>query len=154
MIRVGDNAANQQYRSFLSFNTAGLPNKAVISSAKIMVEGAGLVGTDPFLTHRNMLADISASMFGTVPALEVSDFQVTASLKRAGIFTPTDVSGWHTAPLATTAYPWINKTGTTQFRLRFGTDDDNDFGADHLKFYSGNALLPSQPRLVIEYIVP
>jgi hypothetical protein len=38
---------------------------------------------------------------------------------------------------STTRYN-INKTGTTQFRLRFQKDDNDDLAADYLKFYSGN----------------
>ena len=44
--------------------------------------------------------------------------------------------------------------GVTQFRLRFSKDDNNDFGTDFLKLYSGNALETDRPQLIIEYYVP
>ena len=50
--------------------------------------------------------------------------------------------------------PFICVTGVTQFRLRFGKEEDNDYGADLLKFYSGNAVVANQPQLIIEYSVP
>ena len=63
--------------------------------------------------------------------------------------------GWYSVMLLTTAYPYINKTGTTQFRLRFKLDDDNDNTADYMKFFSGNyGTATDRPVLVIEYYVP
>ena len=56
--------------------------------------------------------------------------------------------------LKSTAYRYINRTGITQVRLRFQTDDDNDSAADFLRFYSGNATAANRPVLVIEYYVP
>ncbi len=44
---------------------------------------------------------------------------------------------------------------TTQFHLRFVKDDNNDFGADFMKIYSGNALLEAdRPQLIIRYYAP
>jgi len=54
-----------------------------------------------------------------------------------------------------TAYQYINLTGTTQFRLRFKLDDDNDNTADYMKFFSGNyGTATDRPLLVIQYYVP
>ena len=62
--------------------------------------------------------------------------------------------GWYVASLSPVAYPYINRTGITQLRLRFQTDDDNDAVADFIRFYSGNAVAANRPVLVIEYYVP
>jgi hypothetical protein len=48
---LGDNALNRQYRTILSFNTASLPNEAVITSVTLKIKQAGLVGTNPFTTQ-------------------------------------------------------------------------------------------------------
>jgi hypothetical protein len=32
-------------------------------------------------------------------------------------------------------------------------DDNNEFGADYLKIYSGNAVDTDRPQLVIEYYI-
>ncbi|MGC8855185.1 MAG: hypothetical protein ACP5QU_00115 [Anaerolineae bacterium] len=53
-----------------------------------------------------------------------------------------------------TAFSFLNKTGLTQFRLRFTKDDNDDRSADYLKFFSGNAALAYRPVLIIEYYVP
>ena len=50
---------------------------------------------------------------------------------------------------------YINKAGLTQFRLRFATDDNNDNGADYMKFFSGDyASAGVRPTLAIEYYAP
>ena len=43
----------------------------------------------------------------------------------------------------------------TLFYLRFKLDDNNDKGADYIKFFSGNYRTASyRPQLVITYYVP
>ena len=45
--------------------------------------------------------------------------------------------------------------GTTQFRLRFTLGDNDDLGADLLKFASANHLTVSyRPYLVVDYYLP
>jgi hypothetical protein len=52
-------------------------------------------------------------------------------------------------------FSYINKTGITQFRLRFQTGDDNDNVADYLVFYSGDTTTVSyRPQLIVEYYIP
>jgi hypothetical protein len=65
------------------------------------------------------------------------------------------VNNWHTRVWTSGILTYINKTGRTQFRLRFATDDNNDGGADYIRFYSGNdATVSYRPTLVVEYYVP
>jgi hypothetical protein len=67
-------------------------------------------------------------------------------------FTNNPVSGWYTKNLGPANFGLINKSGITQFRLRFNLDDNNDLGADYLKFYSGNyATAVYRPQLIIRY---
>lgn len=47
-----------------------------------------------------------------------------------------------------------HRAGLTQLRLAFAKDDNNDRGADYLKFSSGNAAAASRPALVIGYSLP
>ena len=62
--------------------------------------------------------------------------------------------GWYWSTLKAVAYPYVNRTGITQFCLRFQLNDDNDSVADFIRFYSGNATAANRPVLVIEYYVP
>jgi hypothetical protein len=152
---LGDNAQKKQYRGILSFKTAGLPDSAVITRVTLKIKKQGLVGTDPFTTHGNIAVDIRAGAFGGNNALQLTDFQAASSKNAAGIIRNTPASGWYRVTFGSSVFTYVNRTGITQFRLRFRTDDDNDTVADYLKFYSGNAGTASyRPQLIIEYYVP
>jgi hypothetical protein len=149
---LGDDQSNKQYRSILSFDTSGMPDDAVIVSASLRIKKHSLVGINPFTTHQGLLVDIANPYFGTTAALTASDFQTAAGKYAVGIFNPTPASGWYSVNLNTNAFPSINKVGTTQFRLRYKLDDDNDSIADYMKFFSGDYITTScRPVLSIKY---
>jgi hypothetical protein len=154
--RLGDDVGDRQYRSILSFKTGRLPDNAVISRAMLKIKKQGTVGTNPFNTHGGLKVDIGKPYFGGSAGLAISDFQASAGKAAAATFNRTPAAGaWYSAVLSPVAYPYISLTGTTQFRLRFAKDDNDDLGADYLMFYSGNALTALyRPVLVIEYYVP
>ncbi|MGC8856904.1 MAG: DNRLRE domain-containing protein, partial [Anaerolineae bacterium] len=150
---LGDDAADRQYRAVLSFDTSSLPDTAVITSAVIKIKQAAIVGTNPFSTHGSLLADLNTPYFGSLANLEISDFEAPASQLAAATFGVTPASGWYSATVKGLVLPSINLTGTTQFRLRFAKDDNDDLSADQIKFYSGNAA-SDRPMLIIKYYVP
>ena len=151
MLRVGDDAANRQYRAILSFNTSALPVGAHITSVTLLFKYAGVTGTNPFSTHGSLRADICMGAFRNDDALQLADFNALANLNNVLIFTNNKVDNWYSKSFGLTNFKYINSSGVTQFRLRFAMDDNNDFGADYLKIYSGNALDADRPQLVIEY---
>jgi hypothetical protein len=151
-IQVGDSAADQQYRSILSFNTAGLADDAVITKVTLKLRKAGVAGTDPFTTHVGLVLDIRKGGFSGNQALQLGDFNA-ASSGPAGSVPNVLVGGWYSSVLNPAAFPFVNKTGVTQFRLRFQKDDTMT-GADLLKIYSGNGPAQYQPILIIEYSIP
>ena len=120
----------------------------------LKVKKAGLVGTNPFKTHKGLNVDVQRANYGTSPKLQKSDFQAKGSKNLAGQFFNKAVSGWYAAELSSEANTYVNTSGVTQLRLRFNKDDNNDFGADYFKFYSGNAGISSGPQLIVEYYVP
>ena len=158
ILAVGDNVDNKQYRSIMDFSTSYLPNNAIIASATIKVRKYSLEGTDPFTTHGTLRADINTPYFGTLDTsrgLELGDFQATPDKSSAGIFSSTPVDYWYSATLSSASYPYISLTSSTQFRLRFSTDDNNDGNADYVRFASGNhATTANRPQLIVEYYVP
>ncbi len=154
VLKVGDDAANKQYRSILSFDTSALPNEAVITSVTLMLKHAGVSGTNPFQTHGKLLADICQGPFNNDSTLQLADFKVTCSKNKALLYTNTKVNKWYSQSLSADDFQYINLEGVTQFRLRFNKDDNHDFGADFLKIYSGNAGAAKRPQLIIEYHVP
>jgi len=149
---IGDNAARKQYRAILHFNTAGLPATVTISKVTLrMMKSTG--GSGNTSTLGALLADIRKPYFGTAASLAITDFQATAS--KTKIFNTFVKSGsWYSATLKSTGFAYVNRTGTTQFRVYFTKGDDHDSVADYLKFYSGSASTANRPQLVIQYYVP
>jgi hypothetical protein len=151
---LGDNAEDRQFRAVLDFTTSSLPDNAVIVSATLKIKKLSVTGTDPFSTHQNILVDISNGPFG-LSALQVTDFQTPASMDAAGTIFNTPVDNWFSAALNEAALQYVNRSGSTQFRLRFQIDDNDDLNADTIKFYSGNTTaLDFRPSLQVEYYLP
>jgi len=149
---LGDDAYDRQFRAILSFKTASLPDTATIISVTLKIKRYSIVGTNPFTTHGNILVDIRSGPFGTA-GLQLSDFKAPASMDNVARFSNNPLAGnWYSVNINPTAFAYINKTGLTQFRLRFFTDDNDDMGADFLKFFSGDAAAASRPVLIIQYI--
>lgn len=154
-LNLGDDAADRQFRSILSYNTGVIPDNAVILSVRLKLRSAGVVGMNPFLTHGNLLADVRKGAFSGNGALQALDFQAAPSKVAALSFTNKPINGWYVKAMAPADFTYINKAGVTQFRLRFALDDNNDLSADYLKISSGNAaVVSSRPLLVVEYYVP
>jgi len=154
-LRLGDDAANRQYRAILSFDTSSLPDTAIITSVTLKFKYVDKTGTLPFgATHYNLMADIREGAFSNFNALQPGDFNGPASKNRVLTFTKIKVGDWYSKSFGPANFQYINLGGVTQFRLRFSRDDNNDFGADYLRIYSGNAAEADRPQLIIEYYVP
>ena len=151
---VGDDAQDRQYRTILSFGTASIPDNAVVTKVVLKVKKAGVAGNNPINTHNNLVVDIKKGKFSTLPAVQIEDFQAKAAKNKTGKFSKKLFSGWYKSVLYKGAYPYINVKGTTQFRLRFLLDDNDNNFADILKLYSGNAVLADRPKLIVRYYVP
>jgi multiple sugar transport system substrate-binding protein len=152
--QLGDDISNRQYRAILSFNTAGLPDTATLTSAVLKIDQSGTpVGTNPFTVLGSLYADIKKGFFGSSSSLELADFKAAATAAKVGPFGKTPVSGWYSASLTSTGRGDINKTSLTQFRLYFSTATNLNNKADYMKFLSGNSS--SNPaQLIITYTLP
>lgn len=155
VFRLGDEVADKQYRSIISFNTGILPDNAIIQTAVLKIKQNGLpVGTNPFTASLGSLwADIKTGVFGANAQLALEDFNAPASATAVGAFGSTPVSTYYILTLNATGENSINKSGRTQFRLRFGIDDNNNSLADYMKFLSGDAT-SGLPQLTITYTLP
>ena len=157
---LGDDNQDRQYRAILDFPTDPLPDNVVISRVLLMIKAAGVSGTDPFITHQNILIDIRSGVFGTIGpfpyrGLQSVDFQSPSSKDIVGVIQNNPYYGWYWAWLDSSAFQYVNRYGITQFRLRFQIDDNDDKGSDYLKFYSGDySGLSDRPQLVVEYYLP
>jgi hypothetical protein len=153
-LNIGDDKANKQYRAILSFDTSSLPAGVEITSATLKFKYAGKKGTLPFKTHGSLLADIIHGAFNANAILELADFKAAASRTGALTIPKTRVDNWYSQSLNAADFQYINLDGITQFRLRFKKDDNNDFGADLLIIYSGDAAEADRPQLIVEYRLP
>jgi len=153
-LKLGDNTTNRQFRAILHFNTSSLPDTAIITKVILKIRKQQVVGTNPFNTHGTLWTAIRKPFFSAKPDLQSTDFQAGASKNGVGSFGKTPVSGWYSAVLNSTGASFVNLSGTTQFRLYFSKDDDNDSIADFVKFYSGNASVGNRPKLIVKYYVP
>lgn len=158
--KLGDDVQDRQFRAVLHFPTHYLPDNAVVTRVILMLKAYGVAGADPFATHGNISIDIRYGPFGSfgpfgIKALQVMDFQAPASRDAVGVIQNNQVGGWYWAMLDSSAFPYINLTGTTQLRLAFQLDDNDDLGADYLVFFSGDYIEQrDRPHLLIEYSVP
>jgi CSLREA domain-containing protein len=153
-LRLGDDPANKQYRAILSFNTSSLPENAVITRVMLHVRKESVIGGgNPLNLFQGFKVDIKKGAFG-IPSLGLGDFNATAS-KAIGPFNPAlSGSGWYSLNI-TRGKAYINSTGSTQLRLRFNLDDNNNEIANILRLYSGNATTAAdRPQLIIQYYVP
>jgi len=99
--------------------------------------------------------DIRNSAFSNNVILQAGDFSAAASQGASQeLIPPTAVSGWYKINLSNTNVGFISKVGVTQFRLFFSMDDNDDLGADYLKFYSGNSTSANMPQLIVTYYTP
>ncbi len=154
--RLGDFTGDKQYRAILDFDTSALPDTAVITKVTLKIKQNDLpVGTNPFTILNALIVDIRKPRFGSSAALVNSDFQAAASQANIGSIPNRPVANWNTKIWTSGAFfSFVNKTGSTQFRLYFAKGDNDNNAADYIKFFSGDAPLGSRPQLIVEYYVP
>lgn len=151
---VGDDAKDKQYRGIVSFDTSSLPNNAVVLQVQLKIKRREIEGSDPFATHGKLLSEIRSGTFGNIAILQTGDFSAAATRGYVQDLFVELTPGWYATELHNANLALVNKSGTTQFRLSFGKDDNDDLNADYVKFYSGNALSAYMPQLIVTYYVP
>jgi hypothetical protein len=150
-IALGDDVANRQFRGIISFNTAILPATASIQSATIYLTGTGVLGASPFVWS-DLKADVKRGFFGSTKYVQLVDFQAAPSFAAVGSQPSCAATGSCLVALSGRAFPFINRYGLTQFRLRFALDDNNNKKPDYYKIYSGDTtLVRARPLLVVKY---
>lgn len=148
-IHIGDDDQDRQLLAILSFNTYVLPDTSVIFSARIKLYEKGIVG---FPWWSQMKVDIRKPFFGTSAWLQPSDFESPPSMALVGFF-PTN-GNTDLSKLKPESFPYIDLTGTTQFRIRKKLADNDNMTADYFIYYSGDAQTNYRPELTILFFVP
>ncbi len=152
-LRVGDTNADEQYKALVSFDTSAIPDTATITSATLRLVRGTSSGTSPFTTHGSCLADIVTGGFGGSTTFAFADWQAAATATGvATMSNPTANGSASTGTLNAAGLAAINKTGSTQLRLTFTLDDNDDLGYDYIGFYAGeNATAANKPQLTVVY---
>ena len=152
-LRIGDTSADEQYKSIVSFDTSSIPDTATVTAATLRLVRGTLSGTNPFTTHGSCVADIVTGGFGGSTAFAYGDWQAAATATNvATMSNPTANGSASTGNLNASGLAAINKTGTTQMRLTFTLDDNDDLGYDYIGFYAGeNATTNNKPQLTVTY---
>ncbi len=141
-VRVGDSGTGV-VRGLLSFDTASIPDGAVISGAAVYLHRAALTGANPFQTGALGLptVDVVRGSFGS-PAVEASDFSAAPDVADAGELVGSARADGYAirVQLSAAALAAINDQGLTQLRISFPASDGG--GADLVDFATGDATAP------------
>lgn len=152
-LRVGDFSGDLHYRSVLSFDTSAIPDGATITAATLSLVRGSLTGTNPFTTHGTCRVDVRTGFFGTAATLAVSDFEAAATATAvATLSNPAANGATSSGALDAAGLAAINKTGTTQLKIYFTLDDNDDGGSDYVGFWGGEAATAAnRPKLTVTY---
>ena len=153
-LRFGDDGSDRQNKAFVSFDTSTLPDTAIVTSANLRLRRGRVQGTNPFDTHGSARVDVQSGGFGGNVALESSDFQATATAVAAATLSNALADGdWSEGLLDANGRAAVDLTGTTQMRLYFDLDDNDDGNSDQMGYYAANNNSASnRPQLVVTYI--
>jgi hypothetical protein len=152
-LRVGDNNQDRQYKAVVSFDTSSIPDGATILSATLRLRRGTLSGTSPFSTHGTCWVDVQTGGLSGSTTLQTGDFQAVATAVQSASLTNAASNGaWSEGSLNAAGLAALDKTGTTQLRVYFNLDDNDDTGNDYLGYYSGdNTTAANRPQLVVTY---
>jgi hypothetical protein len=153
-LRLGDDNKDKQYKAVVSFDTSSIPDGATILSATLRLLRGTVSGTNPFTTHGTCWVDVQTGGLSGSTALQTGDFQAAATVVQAASLSNAASNGtWSTGSLNASGLAAIDKTGTTQLRVSFNLDDNDDMGADYIGYSSGEAASASanRPQLVVTY---
>ena len=152
-LRPGDHKKDRQYKAIVSFDTSAIPAGATILSANLRLQRGNLKGTNPFTTHGTCWVDIQSGGFGGSTTLANGDFEAVATASQVAALSNAASNGdWSEGNLNAAGLAAVNTTGTTQLRIYFDLDDNDDSGDDYIGYYSGdNGTSSRHPQLVVTY---
>src|SRR6185436_11703477 len=141
-LRIGDDNQDKQYKSVVSFDTSSIPDGATILSVTLRLRRGTLSGTSPFTTHGTCCVDVQPG----------TGFSASTALQAASLGNAASNGSWSEGSLSAAGLAALNKTGTTQLRVYFNLDDNDDTGTDYMGYYSGdNSTAANRPQLVVTY---
>lgn len=155
ILQVGEGQENdQQVKSILSFNTATIPEGAIIEAATLQLYQINSAGKTANLGALHVdIAQLSG--FNDNNALEGEDFSASAEIVNVVTLSPAATNEeWVSWTLNEKGKNALNRQGATQFRLYFTLPNNNDNLEDWVRFYAGDAAREFRPQLIIKYTLP
>ena len=154
-IYAGDNA-DAPFRGMLSFDTSAIPDGATITGVTLRLYATQAPVGAPWSGLGSLVGDVRTGCFGSTCSLVASDFQATASANHVVTLTSANaIGGAGTLVSGTfnaTGRTLINKTGTTQIKIRFQNISNNNGLTDYLLLAGGEYSTSSyRPVLVVTY---
>lgn len=161
LLRMGDTTTRLGYRSVVQFDTSGIPDNAVITSASITFGYQGMSGSNSGwgpTGHTNDIAiyvPSSGSCFGNC-YLENGDFEAAVQSTPVGYVvnaansTPPSPVTYNPVTF-TTLLDHISKTGVTEFKVRWYRTSDTDSTSDQLVWYGYGDI---RPTIDVAYYIP
>jgi hypothetical protein len=154
---IGDDSFQRRVLSIVSFDTASIPDAAVIDVATLTLKSNGAVAGQVGPLYP-IHVDLQTGTLGSFAALETSDFQAAATIVRAASSNLVQIAPPPPPPqvfafsMDASGRAAINKQGLTQFRVYFDDGTDGDAVADGLGFSPGESSdAELRPTLLIKY---
>lgn len=142
-ISVGDNA-DAPWKGVLSFDTAGLPDGATVTGARLTLKYSQVPNGNPWAGGAAMNVDVRSGCLGAGCALGTDIYAAAVTAAGAASFTVpvgTAVGTVLTTNLNAAGLSAVNRTGRTQVRLNFtgGTAGNNGL-SDYVTFGEGTQV--------------
>lgn len=138
--------ADEETQGIITFNTSSLNAGLGISSASIFLKRKDLSGTN--LVNQELVLGIKENFFGASPAVENDYFNscsdAEGSVCTYGTMAHNDY--WMRIDIPPSFLSYINKSGYTQFKLKFNTIETNNYFE-----FSNFADIKNQPVLDVNY---
>ncbi|HCL57214.1 MAG TPA: hypothetical protein DHW82_09445 [Spirochaetia bacterium] len=120
-IAIGRGSDGKFNRAILSFDTSSLPDSATIVRAYIVVTASSVSGT-PWANGNSMVIDLKTGNFGSASTTETTDWASAATASQAGSIDAFTSGTKQSSDLSAAGLSAISKTGKTQAKLRFLTN--------------------------------
>ncbi|OLV19329.1 Ig-like domain-containing protein [Deinococcus marmoris] len=154
---IGDSASvgNATYRSYLSFDLAGLP--AALTSANILAANLTVnqyvVAGNPYTDLDVGASDLILDHVNYGTSLTATDFDPTVYSNQGDIISTPTLGNYTKSVLSALKDDRTNSRVRSQYRLRFAKLTDGDGNADIAYLRSGDSAT-DKPTLAITYLIP
>lgn len=151
VLTVGDDASDRAYRAILSFDTSTIPDTATITRATVRLTRTSVAGT-AYASLGACTLDISTAIGGNV-AFAKTDWEGSVGVSScASVPEPAANGSQVSTNVSAPGLAHVSKTGSTQFKVRFATQDNDDLAADTINFAAAEHGTASyRPVLEVEY---